>query len=367
MDQVIDLAGKAVSMGVRELACRLSLDAASFARAGECLLKASGLRLSDETLRKLVESEGKAVIAAQDAEQLEFDWRASDCRVAQADGRVVTRLYLGCAPGSGVMVPMVTAGEKHKRRVKALVNRKKLKRRRGRFRGRGPLPAMRAGTTERFKEMKRVGFYDQEREHRLVRATRRGPDHAGRLMRQGMTGLLIGGADQRIALVDGAPWIARQIQHRRPAFDALTLDFWHLSEHVHEARRECFGESDETGVAWAGELLETIRHQGYDPFWQKLTELRSQARSPRKRKTLDRLMRYVAERRTMLDYPRHDRQGWDIGSGPTESMCKALTRRVKGSGKRWDADNAEAMLALEGLLQSHQWSGWWDHRLQQAA
>ncbi|MFA7322387.1 MAG: hypothetical protein WC000_13060 [Dokdonella sp.] len=354
-----------MSLGVRELACRLSLDAASFARAGECLLKASGLRLGDETFRKLVESEGKAVIAAQDAEQLEFDWRASDCRVAQADGRVVTRLYLGC---DGVMVPTVTAGEKHKRRVKALARRKRLKRRlRGRGQPRGPLPAMRAGTTERFKEMKLVGFYDQEREHRLARATRKGPKHAGRLMRQGMTGLLIGGADQRIALVDGAPWIARQIRHRRPAFDPLTLDFWHLSEHVHQARRELFGESDPAGVAWAEQLLSAIRHQGYEPFWQKLIERRSRTRSPRRRKALDGLMHYVAERRTMLDYPRHERQGWDIGSGPTESMCKTLTRRVKGSGKRWDADNAEAMIALEGLLQSDQWSGWWDHRLQQAA
>jgi hypothetical protein len=39
---------------------------------------------------------------------------------------------------------------------------------------------------------------------------------------------------------------------------------------------------------------------------------------------------YSSARRDMLDYPRHAKAGWDIGSGPTESMCKALTQRVKG-------------------------------------
>ena len=38
-------------------------------------------------------------------------------------------------------------------------------------------------------------------------------------------------------------------------------------------------------------------------------------------------------------------KGWQIGSGPTEATCKVLTVRLKGSGMRWDADNAEALMA----------------------
>jgi hypothetical protein len=33
--------------------------------------------------------------------------------------------------------------------------------------------------------------------------------------------------------------------------------------------------------------------------------------------------------------------------------------RVKGPGKRWDADNAEAVMALEALHQSRQWAALW--------
>ena len=362
LDRSIDAAGQAISLGVREVAIRLSLDAASFARAAECLLKASGLRMSQETLRKLAESEGKLAIAAQEAEQLEFDWRAKDCHVIGSDGKPTTRLYLGA---DGVMVPVVTDAEKQKRRTKALERRKKLPRRKGLRRRR--LPALKPGADEHFKEMKLVTFYDQPRERRLVRATRKGPQEAGRIMRQGLVGLLARGAKERIALVDGAPWIAKQIEQRRPPFTAVTLDFWHLGQHVHDARRTLFGETDADGKAWAEGVLQTIREKGYDPFWQELTEQRGKLRSPAKRQCLDRLMHYVAARPDMLDYPRHAKAGWDIGSGPTESMCKALTQRVKGRGKRWNSDNAEAMMALEALLQSQLWPQWWTHRLQRAA
>jgi hypothetical protein len=39
----------------------------------------------------------------------------------------------------------------------------------------------------------------------------------------------------------------------------------------------------------------------------------------------------------MLAYDAFDRAGWKIGSGPIEAMCKATTRRIKGSDMRWDA------------------------------
>lgn len=298
-------------------------------------------------------------LGLQIARQLELDWHASDCHVQETDGQWTMRLYMGC---DGVMVPLVTRVEKRKRRAKAQQRRRRL-RKPGVHRR--PLPAMRRGAKDRFKEMKLVTFYDQSREHRLVRATRKNHQHAGQLMRQGLVSLRARGAQERLALIDGAVWIARQAQQRRPTFTAMTLDYWHLSEHVHATRREVFGDQASGGV-WAKELLQTLTQQGYEPFWQALLTLRSEHRGKRARASIDSLMHYVASRRNMLDYVRHQQQGWDIGSGPTESMCKTLTRRVKG-GKRWDADHAEAMMALEAILQSKQWSCWWHHRLQSAA
>jgi hypothetical protein len=72
---------------------------------------------------------------------------------------------------------------------------------------------------------------------------------------------------------------------------------------------------------------------------------------------------YVSERRDMIRYLEFRTKGWQIGSGPTEATCKTLTARLKCSGMRWDADNAEALMALEALSQSGQWDQYWKSQL----
>ena len=75
------------------------------------------------------------------------------------------------------------------------------------------------------------------------------------------------------------------------------------------------------------------------------------------------MLNYVTDRREMIAYPEFLKHGWQIGSGPTESQCKQVPRRVKGRGKRWDGDNAEAVMALEAMRQS----GLSDHYWQRCA
>lgn len=357
-DALAGLAQRTVSLGVRELACRLALDAHSFERAAGNLQAAAQLSLSTETLRGLVEAEGKRLVQVQNHEQLAFDWEAADCLTLSPAGVRVSRVYLGC---DGVLIPTITAQEKRLRRALALRARRALAAR-GR-RGLGRLPALRPGTDQRFKEFKLVTVYDQDHQHRAVLATRGDHRQAGRLMRRLAGALHLSAAQEKVGLIDGAEWIARQTRQNVPSLDALGLDFFHLSEHVHQAGAGVFGESGPTGRAWAGELLQQAKHQGYEPLWQGLVDLRAKTRSPAKRRALDDLMHYVARRREMIAYPQHQERGWDIGSGPTESMCKAMSRRLKGPGMRWDRDNAEAMMALEGLVQGHSWSGWWQKRL----
>lgn len=59
----------------------------------------------------------------------------------------------------------------------------------------------------------------------------------------------------------------------------------------------------------------------------------------------------------MIRYDQCDQKGWDVGSGPMESMCGVTTDRIKGRGRRWDLDHAESLMALEALYQS---TGLWD-------
>jgi hypothetical protein len=349
-DAFLDAAEATVSRGARELACRLNQNARSFDKAADNLGRAAHIRLSGEKLRQLVETEGKAVLAAQRSGTLDLGWQARDCQTEAGP----TRVYLG---SDGVKVPVVTDAEKKGRRQKV----KEKRRRRGRQCR--PLPRAKAGADQEYKEFKIVTYYSEAQEHRHVTVTRGDCTVAGQLRRRAAARIRLDGADEKVAIVDGADWIKNQIERQSLPVDAVGLDFYHLADKVHKARRAAFGEEDEAGRAWAAEVLHTAKHEGYPALWERLTAWRAELRGPKKRAAADGLLHYVAKREEMIRYPEFQAKGWQIGSGPTEAMCKTTTARLKGSGMRWDADNAEVVMALDALEQSGEWKLYWRSRL----
>jgi hypothetical protein len=217
------------------------------------------------------------------------------------------------------------------------------------------------GADERWKEAKVVTFYDQTMEHRQVSVTCGNCEAAGRLLRRDAERLDFHLAQERIGNIDGGPWIIRQYD-KRLEMTAVGLDFYHLGDNVHKSRRLVFGEEDEGGKAFAGQMLHTAKHEGYAPLWEGLMEWRKQVRAA-KRQEVDRLIHYISERREMIRYPEFMARGWQIGSGPTESMCRTVPDRLKGSGMRWDLDNTEAVMALEAMDRSDQWASYWRQEL----
>ena len=353
LDGWMDVAEASISLGVREMACRLNGDGKNFDKAAANLARTAQVDISGEALRLLVEAEGKRLARARQAGLLPLGWSAADCRTAAG----ATRLYFG---SDGVLVPLVTEAEKQARRQKV----KDKRRRRGKKAR--PLPARKAGADQRYKEFKVVAYYDEAQAHRLVAGTRGNHEAAGRVMRREAGRVHLDQADERVGNVDGAPWIRNQVQAQSLPLDALGLDFYHLSEHVHKARREVYGEEGEAGKQWAGALLHAFKHAGYAAAWQQLVQWRAGLRRGGRR-AADQLLHYVSERREMIRYPEFQAKGWQIGSGPTEATCKTLTARLKGSGMRWDADNAEAVMGLEALSQSGQWDLYWRSQLRPAA
>jgi hypothetical protein len=358
IDALIDLAGSGVSLATREMCCRVAVDSGSFARAASNLGRLAGLSLSDEKLRQVVECEGRTVLAWQEQDQLELDFDAGRWMTdATADKQPVSRVYVGI---DGFMLPTVTEAEMEKRYQKARQRRKGLKRRRS---PRRPKLLRHRGADQRYKEMKLVTIYDQEKEKRLTRVTRHGVDKAARMLRQMREDVHLRRADQIAAVADGAEWIGGLVERNLPRKTTVILDFYHASQHVHEARRAVFGESSPEGRTWTDRVLGQLSGSAFQDLWQTLVETRSKLRAPAKRQALDELMRYLSQRQEKVNYPAFRAAGLDIGSGPTESMCKSLSRRMKGIGMRWTSRNAESMIALEALHQSDLWSTYWSTRL----
>jgi hypothetical protein len=363
VDALLDAAQQSVSLAVREMCCRVGIDSGSFGRAAASLERVGQLRLSDELLRQIVETEGQAVLAWQEQGQLELDFDAGACRTdATADHTPVTRVYVGI---DGFMLPMVSDGEVQKRHAKAQARRKGLPRRRG---VRRPKLVPRQGADQRYKEFKLAVLYDQDLEHKLLRVTRRGPDHAGRMLGMMAEDVQLCRARQIVALTDGAEWISRLVETRLPAAKTTAiLDFYHASEHVHEARRRIYGEDSTDGWTWANAIVGGMLERNFADWWELVVQTRARLRAPAKRQALDQLMGYLLPRREKLAYARFRALGLKIGSGPTESACKSQARRLKGVGMRWTPQRAEAMLALEALHQSDLWTTYWQSITQAAA
>jgi hypothetical protein len=354
LDAWVDTVESTISLGVREMACRLNGDGKNFDKAAVNLARTAQIKLSGETLRVLVEAEGKRVLQAQRSGQLAVDWSAAECRVDPKAETSPTRVYLG---SDGVMVPLVTDAEKTSRRQKIKEKRRK------RGKKARPLPPKRDGADQGYKEFKIVAFYDEAQGHRLVCGTRGDHEEAGRWMRRQAGRIRLDLADEKVGGADGSPWIRNRMRRQSLPLDDLGLDFDHLGENIPKARREVYGDDDEAGKAWAGGLPHTFKPEGYETAWKQLLEWRLGLSHGRP--AADRLVNYVSERREMIKSPEFQAKGWQIGSGPTEATCKTLTARLKGSGMRWDADNAEALMGLEALTQSGQWELYWQSQLRQ--
>lgn len=331
------------------MACRLNRNSSSFDKAAEDLERTAQVEMSGEQLRQIVQTEGRRILKAQESGELRPAFQAEDCGVP---GEHKTRVYTGV---DGVMVPTVTEAEKVIRRQKVLEKR----RRRGRKCR--PLPPRKKGADNPWKEFKTITFYNQDQSHRHVILSKCRRTEVGRLVRREADRIGIPRAQDKVALVDGASWIHHMLRDLQPALqlDAVGLDFYHLSENVHKDQRIVFGEQDESGKAWATEVLHTFKHEGYAAAWEKLCVWRQAQKSPRKRRAADRLINYVVERRDMISYPAFLKQNWDIGSGPTESRCKVGTSRLKRAGQRWNSANAEATAAHTVLDHSGQWNLHW--------
>lgn len=331
------------------MCCRAAVSQQGFAGAAEHLKHLAQVSISRERLRQIVESEGQLVLNIQQKGLLPAGFNIEQCRISP-DG--IKRLYVGV---DGVKVPMVTQTEKSKRR--------KLRRRRHTV---GRRRIMHRGADNAYKEFKIAIIYDESNEHRQVVATSGNHEVLGRLLRREAGRLKIGDSDEKLSVTDGADWIDKQLECRLPMLDSRNLDFYHLSEHIWLTANTCFGQGSEQAGKFASEILHIAKHDGPTALLTRLMDEHKKCRSCGKRKTLKELIQYIARRFGMCEYPKFIEKGWQIGSGPTEAMCKVLTYRLKGAGMRWDRYGADAIMALIALQQSNTWKSYWNLRKQAA-
>ena len=356
VDELLGVGCSNVTPGARQLCCVMGIGQ-DFDQARRDLAKVGGLSVGKERLRQIVEGEAHQVRQVRDCGQLPAAWTASDAKLS--DG--CSRIYGGV---DGVMTPTVTQQEKDKRRRQQIIRRQQ----RGKA-GVGntkDLPPPKAGTDERFKEVKIGIFYDQPKQHRHIFATESKSKQFAPLLSGYAAQIQFENATQTVCLFDGAVWIYRQVCLGLLCLQIILLDFFHLAEHVHATARLCLGEG-EAARQWARDRLNQAKASDIDGILAAVTLLEKKLRSNVKKQSLRQLYNYINDRREMLDYAQAIEQGWDIGSGPTEATCKTLTLRLKRPGMKWDHDNAAAMMNLMAMRESGQWDQYWLQQTRRAA
>jgi len=330
-----------VSVGIRQWCCLEALDSsmATVARSVESL---SGIRLSEERVRTLVESEGARVASSRNTSQLKASFTAEDC----ADGVMVSG-------SDGVLIPVVPETQKAKRRQSEADKRKAEGRRSTRRPGRP-----KQGADGAYKEAKIVAFYDQAKTGMHVAATMGNHQTLGRIMRREARKVKLGEASFSYAVADGAKWIEKQYRQQLPMLDEQILDWYHFKEHVVETSHAVYGEQTAQARVFQEKMLNAAWEQGSLVMLHALGHYERRHKGER-REALSKLRGYIEPRIAMTDYPAFRAAGYDCGSGPTESQCGTLAKRVKGPGMRWSPENANAMLALAALDHSNLWKTYW--------
>jgi ribosomal protein S15P/S13E len=348
-DVALGIDEQKISPGARQMCCLMGMHE-NFRQAVVDLKKLAGLPVSKEKLRQVVEAEASEVRQIRDSGSLAASWSASEAKLP--DGK--TRMYVGV---DGVMAPTVTQAEKDKRRQQHVTRRQQ--RGKAGLDNARPLPSPKAGTDEKFKEMKIGVFYDQAKEHRHVFATEETSKDFAPLLATHARLIGLENAQETLGRVDGAVWIYQQVCLALLSISSILLDFYHLAEHVHAAARCCLGEGTPGASAWAGALLQQAKESDIAAMLKTIEELEKRMRSKKKKESLRALQYYIEQRRDMLDYAQALRNGQDIGSGPTEAECKTLTMRLRGPGMKWDRDHAAGMMNLIALRESGQWEPYW--------
>jgi hypothetical protein len=157
---------------------------------------------------------------------------------------------------------------------------------------------------------------------------------------------------------DAAEWIDKGVEVQLPSAIRI-VDIWHAYQHIHEAARKLHGADTPAASAWGQRWCERLRAQGGRAIWRQLK--RQRLKAPEHRAAMDELLGYLDRQADRMDYPTYERQGYPISSGPMESMCKQLGRRLKGSGMRWSTANVTPMAALVSLWINDEWDRAWKH------
>lgn len=300
----------------------------SFDTASDRLAELCLLRVSNDTIRKVSEEEGRAV----------QQWIKKSVRPAEVfqQGSGDVEFYT-----DGVMVN-TTEGWRDLR-LNVMDKRE-------------------AGLPVTAQQWAEAGRVLPEPEVRIAWASLAACAEQGRLWRAMARKLGVVDDEHLSVLADGQRWIWDQAAWCWKKAQWV-LDVFHVCEHIHDCGKILFGEDSPRHQPWAeDQTLQLIEH-GPVQYVKNLKELLARQTGPEKIKAIGSLLGYLQSNLDSLWYRERLAQGRPIGTGLIEGGCKTIvSNRLKLNNARWTDKHAEQMAALRRLDYSGLWSEFWAER-----
>ncbi len=206
-----------------------------------------------------------------------------------------------------------------------------------------------------WRELKAYQFrYDSNRHGRAYLES---ADRFTPRLRKAAAAIIDGDADRRMFWVsDAAKWIDNGVRTQLPMAIRI-IDIWHAYQHIHEASRGVYPDDENKARQWAKRYCEVLEEDGGRVLCRRLRHA-GYAQAERQA-AVNKLRKYLRNNVDRLRYPHYKREGYPISSGPMESFCKQLGQRLKGPGMRWNIENVATMANLVSLWSNEEWDRHW--------
>ena len=157
-------------------------------------------------------------------------------------------------------------------------------------------------------------------------------------------------------LADGQRWIWDQaaLCWKKAQW---VLDVFHVSEHIHDCGKILFGEKSPQARPWAEAQMQRLVEDGAVQYLKDLQALRAVYAEEPKRQAVASLHDYLQPNIDSLWYRQRLATGRPIGTGLIEGGCKTIaSNRLKLNSARWTPRHAEQVAALRCLDYSRLWN-----------
>jgi len=164
----------------------------------------------------------------------------------------------------------------------------------------------------------------------------------------------------RVALSDGCRALQDQLCEQFPRFE-LILDFVHVSEYLWGAANALFEETSEARLEWVIERSRELLTGQHEAVLARLHE-----GSTHPEDACSRAARYFERNAERMEYKRYLENGWPIATGVIEGACRHLVKdRCETSGMRWCREGAEQILGLRSVWTNGDWDAYHRRRRKQ--